>query len=100
MLATWEKEGKNYEAGFKEKGYRISVLWHPDGTLIETEQDIQQGELPTLVQAVLNKRFKGKFITEYALITTAAGAVQYEAEVGGKDELFSQEGKFLKESKD
>ena len=97
---TWEKEGKNYEAGFKEHDHHLSVLWHADGTLIETEKDIPASELPGPVRSALDKRFAGKAITEAAIIITAAGKVRYEAEVEGKDELFSRQGKFLKESKD
>jgi hypothetical protein len=98
--ASWEKEGKDYEAGFKQHSQSISVLFDKDGTLLETEKGIAQSEFPAPVQAELTKRYKGKPIKECAMITKANGDVNYEAEINGKDVLFNQDGKFLKEVKD
>jgi hypothetical protein len=100
VAASWEKEGKDYEVGFKQNGHDISVLYHNDGTLSETEQSIKGSELPSLVKAELNKRYKGKAVKEYAMITKADGEINYEAEIDGKDVLFTPDGKFVKEAKD
>ena len=98
VKASWEKEGKNYEAGFKKDGHTMSALMMPDGTLLETETDITASELPAPVREELKKKFGGKKITEYARIEKASGEVNYEAEINGKDELFNENGKYLRET--
>jgi hypothetical protein len=94
--ARWNKEDGNYEAGFKDKGQTMSVLFDANGTLIETETDIKVSTLPAEVLNYVKEHYKGKTIREGAKITKADGTITYEAEVGGRDLIFDATGKFIK----
>lgn len=96
----WEKEKGNYEAGFKVKQADYSVLVGASGNIIETEVPIANDALPASVKEYVSKHYPSKKIKEAAKITDAKGVLTYEAEVNGKDLIFDDSGKFLKEVKD
>ncbi|GAC1591039.1 MAG: hypothetical protein NVS3B25_10080 [Hymenobacter sp.] len=94
---NWEKEGVNYEAGFRQGKGKMSVVITPAGALLETETEMPVAQLPTAVRSTLASQYKGYKVTEAAKIVTAAtGATTYEAEVSqaGKkhDVLFNADG--------
>ncbi len=110
LKAEWEKEDANYEAEFEgkkvsvnmETGKKIkqevegSVLISPEGTILETEEEIFVGALPAGVADYISKNFGGKKVKEAFKITDAAGKISYEAEVGKDEYLFDANGGFLK----
>ena len=100
VKAKWDKEGDKYEAGFKMKESTMSVLYNAKGMAEETEMDMKADMLPAAVKATLAKDYKNMKIAEAAKITKADGTVMYEAEIKGKDYLFTPEGKFIKAVKD
>ncbi len=100
VTTKWEKEGANYEANFKKDGKTLSALYDSKGSKQETEQDIKISELPQTVKDYVAKNYPGEKIKEAAIITKANGEVNYEAEVKGKDVLFTKDGKFIKTAKD
>ena len=87
----WDKEGKDYEASFKQGKESLSVVFDGKGMVLEVEKTIEAGALPAAVQAAL----KGKKVKEAAIITKG-GKTYYEAEVGKKDLLFDVDGKVIK----
>ncbi len=95
----WEKEKDKYEAAFKQNGADISVLYTDAGVMTESETDIKITELPAPALAYIKANMPGKRITEAAKISTVAGVVTYEAEIGGKDLIFDDKGKFIKKIK-
>lgn len=95
VKVKWEKEGLNYEAGFKQKGHEMSVIYSPNGTPTEKEVEIPVSELPKAVRDYVSQNYKGAKIKEAAKITKSNGAVQYEAEINGKDVLFTPEGNLI-----
>lgn len=97
--AKWEMEDKNYEAAFKQDGKDITVVIDAKGQLLETETGIKMNELPKAATDYLAKRYKGKKITETAMIKKANGDINYEAEVNKVDVIFDNKGNFLKEVK-
>ena len=99
-VATWEKEGSNYEVNFKQNGKSMSSVIDSKGSIMETETDIAVNELPETIQHYVKQYYKGAAIKEAARIVKADGAVNYEAEVNGKDVVFDADGKFIKEVKD
>ena len=94
---TWEKEGSDFEAGFKMNGKTMSAVITPAGELHETETDMKAAELPAAVRATLARDYKAYKVNEAATIVKADGTTVYEAEVakGGKkqDVLFTADGK-------
>jgi outer membrane receptor for ferric coprogen and ferric-rhodotorulic acid len=92
----WEKEGGNYEAGFEQKGHEMSVIYTPSGMATEKEMEIKVAELPQSVKDYVSQHMKGAKIKEAAKITKSNGEVQYEAEVNGKDILFTPNGGLIK----
>jgi hypothetical protein len=62
--------------------------------------EIKIDELPANAKAYVAKHYAGQKIKEAAKITDSKGVVTYEAEVKGKDLIFDNTGKFLKEVKD
>lgn len=100
ITAKWEKEDGLFEASFKQNGVSVSAMYEANGTLTETETAIKITALPAAALAYVKEYYTGKTIKEAAKITKADGAVNYEAEVNGKDLIFDVNGNFLKEMKD
>ena len=100
VKAKWDKEGSKYEASFKENKSDKSVLYNAKGMAEETEMDMKADMLPAAVRATLAKDYKNMKIAEAAKITKADGTVMYEAEIKGKDYLFTPEGKLIKAVKE
>lgn len=94
---TWEKEGVNYEAGFKQGAAVLSVLITPAGKLVETETGLAPSQLPVLVRQALARQYNAYRVTEAAKIVSAGtGRVVYEAEISQgrqhRDVLFTADG--------
>ncbi|MFT3737553.1 MAG: PepSY-like domain-containing protein [Breznakibacter sp.] len=96
----WEKEKGNYEAGFEVTETDYSVLIDASGNILETEVEIKIDEFPANAKAYAAKHYAGQKIKEAAKITDSKGVVTYEIEVKGKDLIFDNTGKFLKEVED
>jgi hypothetical protein len=100
LSVEWEKEKGNYEAGFKKEGQTMSATFEPNGNFLESEVNIRESELPHAALSYIKTNYKDKKIKESAKITSAGGVITFEAEIDGKDVIFDNSGKFLKEVKD
>lgn len=98
--AKWEKEKSAYEVNFKIGNKIMSAVIDKSGVIIETETDIAVNELPENAKKYLNAHYKNIKVTEAAKIVKANGEINYEGEVNGKDMIFDESGKFIKEAKD
>ena len=92
----WELEDGNYEASFKENNLETSVIMSADGTIIETENEIDPAQLPQPIHDYVSSQLGGKKISEATKVVNATGQVSYEAEVGEIDYLFDASGQFTK----
>ena len=99
IKAQWEKEAGKYEAGFKQNGKKMSVLYTAAGTLEESEVEIAINQLPASVPQYITQHKLGS-VKEAAKITKADGTVLYEAEVKSGDALFDAKGNFVTLKKD
>lgn len=45
ITAKWENEDGQFEAGYKQNGKSISILYNPDGVMTESEVAIKVSEL-------------------------------------------------------
>ena len=93
----WDKEGATeFEAGFKENGTDVSVVFDEKGNLKETETAIQISELPKSAASFVEKNYPGFKISEAAKIISAKDEVTFEAEITKdkvkKDLLFDLKG--------
>lgn len=98
--AKWESEKGAFEAGFKQNGKDLSVLFTKEGTMTESEVDIKVSDLPATVAPFVKSHYKGASIKAAAIITKADGSTTYEAEVNKIDVIFDAQGNFVKEVKD
>ena len=98
-VKKWDKEDGNYEANFSKDGKSMSATFTATGVLEETETDIKVSELPAGVEDYIKTNYKDATIKEAAIIVRGSNTM-YEAEVKGKDLLFDESGKFLKEEED
>jgi hypothetical protein len=102
-IATWDKEGEDYEANFKVQGKKASVVFSPTGIILETENTIDQSSLPASVKTTLEKDYAGYKIEEAEKITSK-GVIQYEAKVEKGEKsfelLFDVDGKLLKKEEE
>ena len=93
-----EKPGE-FEAEFILNGVETSALVDAKGTLLETEVEIKESELPQPVKATLAKDFAGYKLDEIEKATDAKGVASFEMEAAkGKDKLeisFDANGKLL-----
>ena len=99
-VKKWDKEDGNFEANFSKDGKTMSATFDANGKWLETETDIKITELPAAVTSYINTNYKGASIKEAAVISNPSSSKLYEAEVKGKDLLFDEQGKFLKEVED
>ena len=94
---SWEKEKGNFEANWggasKEDN---SVLFAPDGRFVEMVVAIPVANLPSAIPAYVKAHYPGSKITEAGKITWPDGKTGYEAEVKGKDLVFSEQGEFIR----
>ncbi|MEP6746893.1 MAG: PepSY-like domain-containing protein [Bacteroidota bacterium] len=100
VTAKWENENGQFEAGYKDAGKTMSILYKADGSMTESEVAIKVSALPAPVLIYVKEHYKGFAIKEGAKITKADGTINYEAEVNKMDVLFDGSGRFIKESKD
>jgi hypothetical protein len=97
---NWEKEGKEFEVAFKNKGQAMTVSLDAKGTLLETETSTKLAELPAAIQKYVSDNYKGKTI-QTADKTVAGKKVTYEIVVEkGKELVFDANGKFIKKVKE
>lgn len=93
-----EKAGE-YEAEFMLGKVETSAVFDRKGTLLETETEIKESELPEAVKTTLAKDFAGYKLDEIEK-TDAKGVISYEMEAkkdGKKYEIvFDANGKLLK----
>lgn len=93
-----EKPGE-FEAEFTQNGVETSALVDAKGTLLETETEIKESELPQAVKATLAKDFAGYKLDEIEKATDAKSVTTFEMEAAkGKDKLeisFDANGKLL-----
>lgn len=94
-VSEWEMEDGNYEAEFDNNKVETSVVFTPAGLHVMTEVEIPATQLPQGVHDYVKTNLGGKKITEACKMTSAAGVVTYEAEVGGKDYIFDANGNYL-----
>ena len=99
-VKKWDKEDGNYEANFSKDGKTMSATFDAKGNWLETETDIKVTELPAPVSSYVKTKYGNAAIKEAAVISNPQHKKLYEAEVKGKDLLFDEQGKFLKEEKD
>lgn len=95
----WDKEGTNYEASFTLNKAANAVLIDPQGSILETEVEIELSGLPGGVADYVKLHYKGKPLKESAKITDAKGTVTYEVEIKGMDLMFDSNGNFIREVK-
>ena len=77
----WDKENATeWEAEFKMDGKEYSANFGTDGTWKETEYEISEKELPTVVKNTLSKTFKG-YDVERAEVTETPKYKAYEVEI-------------------
>jgi len=98
-VEKWEKEGVNFEVEFELHKSEQSVLFDAQGSIIETEIEIEISQLPKGVLDYVKTNYKGQSVKEAAKITDTKGTVTYEAEIKEMDLLFDGNGKFIKEIK-
>ncbi|HAH25034.1 MAG TPA: hypothetical protein DCL77_14980, partial [Prolixibacteraceae bacterium] len=93
-----EKPGE-FEAEYKLNGVESSVLLDAKGNILETEEEIKEGELPQGVKASIAKDFAGYKLDEIEKATDAKGTITFEMEASkGKDKLeisFDSNGKLM-----
>lgn len=110
LKAEWEKENGNYEAEYEGKRMSVnmetgkgkkvevegSVLISPDGTILETEEEIEASALPKVILEYIAKNVLDKKAKEASKITDKDGVITYEIEVGKEEYFFDTNGAFIK----
>ncbi len=96
---SWDTEGANYEAEFKMNNVEMSVLYDASANVVETETGMAVGSLLPKITTYMSTNVKGKKISEASKIVDAAGKITYEAEAGGMDYIFDDQGNFIKSGK-
>jgi len=91
----WEKEGKNFEANWKENHFDHSAVFTPEGHFVSSETDIPISNLPEAARQYA--RAHHLTIREASVDTDAQGTKTYEADIAhGKALIFDATGQYLK----
>lgn len=96
----WEKEGANYEAEFENDEVDMSVVFSPDGKMLEEEREIALNTLPETIKNYVKTNYPDQKMKEATIIRKADGTQSYEVEVKDLDLFFSENGTFLNSKKD
>lgn len=96
----WEKEGTDYEAEFEQNEVEMSVVFSPDGKMLEEEKEIAISTLPETVKKYVKTNYPDQKIKEATIIRKADGTQSYEVELKDLDLFFSENGTFLNSKKD
>jgi len=96
----WGKEDTHYEAEFSVDKIEHSAVFDAQGSLVETEVEIEIAQLPVSVLAYVKANYARQKIKEAAKITDANGNVTFEAEIKKMDLIFDSNGNFVKVVKD
>ena len=96
----WGKENDKFEASFDNNKEESSVVIDNSGAIVETEVEINVGQLPKEVNDYVKTHYQGQKIKEAARISDANGVVTFEAELKGVELLFTDKGEFIKEVKE
>jgi len=93
-----DKNG-NYESKFKKKGIHYRADYKPDGTWIETEQNIKKKELPKAILKRLKNDFDYEKIYEIEKVSNYKKGLFYDVELkidGNKKDIeFLEDGTVL-----
>jgi len=80
-ITTEKAKGKTvYEAETTVAGQKRDILFASDGSVIETEEEVDMNSLPTAARAAITKRAGGGAVTKVEKLT-AGPTVSYEAAV-------------------
>ncbi|MDE3213513.1 MAG: PepSY-like domain-containing protein [Bacteroidota bacterium] len=97
---VWERENGNYEANWGGRdGEANSAQFNPQGDFIEIVKEISSSQLPKSIFPYLKAHYHYYRLGGLGIVKDAKGITTYEVEVHGKDIIFDQSGKFLKEEK-
>ena len=79
--ATWQMEGKNYEAEFKMSEVAHTASFSPSGTWLKTDTSIKIAELPSAVKETITKEFAGYAIKQANKTEDAKHGKGYEVAI-------------------
>jgi hypothetical protein len=101
---NWEKEKHNeFEAGFKNDGKSISVVFDKSGNLLATKNSILISDLPKRIPRSIEKKHIGFTITKASKIIDDKGDITFEAEISKGQEIkkmvFDQDGRHITKKK-
>jgi hypothetical protein len=84
----WEKAKHNeYEAGFKNDGKNISVVFDKSGNLLATKISILISDLPKRIPRSIEKNHVGFTITKASKMIDDKGEITFEAEISKDQEI-------------
>ncbi len=95
---NWEKEKGNFEGNWGGASKEdTSVVFTPAGDFVEEVIAIPVSILPPVISSYVRSHYSGARIKEAGKVTDAKEMKMFEAEIKGKDLIFDENGKFLKE---
>ena len=98
VVGIYEEKGNYYNAEFKIDGANYSLDISPEGTLINSTNEIAAVQLPAAANAYIAKQFPG-FQVKEARKLVRRGSTYYEADIHGQNSnqmlTFSESGKLL-----
>ncbi len=85
--AKWEKEGKLFEAHFKENGNGTSVEYDLQGKWMTTERRIPASEIPAKIAESLKAKYPTATFVAAETVQKGTAAMQYEVMVKDKGKM-------------
>ncbi|TVZ27943.1 putative PepSY-like beta-lactamase-inhibitor [Gillisia sp. Hel_I_86] len=83
----WKQDEHGYwESHFKKDGEKYRADFNADGSWVETENSIKDGELPEAIKNVITEKYSDREITEVERVDGAEKGIFYDVE-------FKQKGK-------
>lgn len=96
----WENVDGLYEASFVVKKVETSLVISWDGTLVQTEKDIEVSAVPDNIMAYIKKHHPNSGISEASRIIDLTSKVTYEVEADDIEYVFDAFGVLLSQELD
>lgn len=76
----WEMDGDNYKVEFDVNKMEHEIWYSKDGTVVKTESEISESELPGAIASVIKNKYAGYKVDSIEM-TESNGQKQYEVEL-------------------
>ncbi|MEM9775848.1 MAG: PepSY-like domain-containing protein [Chloroflexota bacterium] len=100
IAPEWSEEDGGYEAEFEKDGKGVEINFLADGTLVQTEIELDLADVPDAVIKAAKAKYPESEIDEVELVELPDGTIHYEVDMGDMELHIMSDGEIIDEDKD